>query len=66
MELKEFYLYFVHSYHAVTTDEYIIGKTWYGYEFVSAVQNGNIFVIQPHPEKSHENGLEILRNFVQM
>jgi glutamine amidotransferase len=63
---KEFYLYFVHSYHAVTTDEYIIGKTWYGYEFVSAVQNGNIFGIQPHPEKSHENGLEILRNFVQM
>jgi len=63
---KEFYLYFVHSFHAVTTDEYAIGKTWYGYEFVSAVQNGNIFGIQPHPEKSHENGLEILRNFVQM
>ncbi|WOE70579.1 imidazole glycerol phosphate synthase subunit HisH [Hydrogenimonas thermophila] len=63
---KEFYLYFVHSFHAVTTDEYAIGKTWYGYEFVSAVQNGNIFGIQPHPEKSHENGLEILSNFVQM
>jgi len=63
---KEFYLYFVHSFHAVTTDDYAIGKTWYGYEFVSAVQNGNIFGIQPHPEKSHENGLEILRNFVQM
>jgi len=63
---KEYYLYFVHSFHAVTTDEYAIGKTWYGYEFVSAVQNSNIFGIQPHPEKSHENGLEILRNFVQM
>ena len=63
---KEFYLYFVHSYHVVTKDEYIIGKTWYGYEFVSAVQNGNIFGIQPHPEKSHESGLEMLRNFVQM
>jgi glutamine amidotransferase len=63
---KEFYLYFVHSFHAVTTDEYVIGKTWYGYEFVSAVQNGNIFGIQPHPEKSHENGLKILRNFVEM
>jgi len=63
---KEFYLYFVHSFHAVTADQYIIGKTWYGYEFVSAVQNGNIFGIQPHPEKSHENGLKILRNFVRM
>ena len=63
---KGFYLYFVHSFHAVTSDEYIIGKTWYGYEFVSAVQNGNIFGIQPHPEKSHENGLKILRNFVQI
>jgi len=63
---KGFYLYFVHSFHAVTVDECVIGKTWYGYEFISAVQNGNIFGIQPHPEKSHENGLEILRNFVQM
>ena len=63
---RDFYLYFVHSYHAVTTDEYIIGRTWYGYEFVSAVQNGNIFGIQPHPEKSHDNGLKILKNFVDM
>jgi len=63
---KRFYLYFVHSFHVVTTDDYVIGKTWYGYEFVSAVQNGNIFGIQPHPEKSHENGLKILHNFVQI
>ncbi len=63
---KEFYLYFVHSYHAVAPDEYVIGRTWYGYEFVSAVQNGNIFGIQPHPEKSHDNGLEILKNFVEL
>ncbi len=62
---KEFYLYFVHSFHAVTPDEYAIGRTWYGYEFVSAVQNGNIFGIQPHPEKSHDNGLKILKNFIE-
>ncbi len=62
---KAFYLYFVHSYHAVTPDDYAIGKTWYGYEFVSAVQNGNVFGIQPHPEKSHDNGLKILKNFVE-
>ncbi|BDY13469.1 imidazole glycerol phosphate synthase subunit HisH [Hydrogenimonas cancrithermarum] len=63
---KAFYLYFVHSYHAVTADEYAIGRTWYGYEFVSAVQNGNVFGIQPHPEKSHDNGLKILKNFVEL
>ncbi len=63
---KEFYLYFVHSYHAVCDDAYAIGKTHYGYEFVSAVQNGNIYGIQPHPEKSHENGLKIIENFAKL
>lgn len=63
---KEFYLYFVHSYHAVCDDVYAIGKTHYGYEFVSAVQNGNIYGIQPHPEKSHNNGLKIIENFAKL
>jgi len=63
---KEFYLYFVHSFHAVCDDQYAIGKTHYGYKFVSAVQNGNIFGIQPHPEKSHENGLKIIENFTKL
>jgi len=63
---KDFYLYFVHSYHAVCDDKYAIGKTHYGYEFVSAVQNGNIYGIQPHPEKSHENGLKIIENFAKL
>jgi len=63
---KDFYLYFVHSYHAVCDDAYAIGKTHYGYAFVSAVQNGNIYGIQPHPEKSHENGLTIIENFAKL
>ena len=62
----DFYLYFVHSFHAVCDDKYAIGKTHYGYEFVSAVQNGNIYGIQPHPEKSHENGLQIIENFTKL
>lgn len=62
----DFYLYFVHSFHATCDEQYVIGKTHYGYEFVSAVQNGNIYGIQPHPEKSHENGLKIIENFVQL
>jgi glutamine amidotransferase len=63
---QDFYLYFVHSFHAVCDDAYAIGKTHYGYEFVSAVQNGNIYGIQPHPEKSHENGLKIIENFAKL
>jgi glutamine amidotransferase len=63
---KEFYLYFVHSFHAVCDDKYAIGKTYYGYEFVSAVKKDNIYGIQPHPEKSHENGLKIIENFVKL
>ncbi len=62
----DFYLYFVHSFHAVCDDRYAIGKTHYGYEFVSAVQNNNIYGIQPHPEKSHENGLKIIENFAKL
>ncbi len=63
---KAFYLYFVHSYHAVCDDRYAIGKTLYGYEFVSAVQNENVYGLQPHPEKSHKVGLKILKNFVEL
>lgn len=63
---KDFYLYFVHSFHAECNDQYTIGKTHYGYEFVSAVQNKNVYGIQPHPEKSHENGLKIIENFAKL
>ena len=59
------YLYFVHTYHVTCRDEAdIIGRTNYGYEFTSAVAHNNVFGIQPHPEKSHENGLKILENFI--
>jgi len=62
----EFYLYFVHSYHVECDEKYAIGKTQYGYEFVSAVNKDNIYGFQPHPEKSHNVGLKILENFVKM
>lgn len=64
--LENPYLYFVHSYHAVTDEKNVIGKTEYGYEFVSAVHKENIYGFQPHPEKSHDNGLKILKNFMNL
>jgi len=64
--LQDPYLYFVHSYHAVTEDKYTIGKTVYGYEFTSVVNKDNIYGFQPHPEKSHDNGIKILENFMKL
>ncbi len=63
---KAFYLYFVHSFHALCDKRYIIGKTYYGYDFPSAIYNENIYGFQPHPEKSHDTGLLILKNFMEM
>ena len=61
------YLYFVHTFHVTCDDkEDIIGETDYGYRFTSAVAHNNIMGIQPHPEKSHENGLKILENFIKL
>ena len=63
----EHYLYFVHTYHVTCKDtEDIIGETYYGYKFTSAVAHNNIMGIQPHPEKSHKNGLKILKNFINL
>lgn len=60
------YAYFVHSYHAVCDDKFALAKTTYGYEFVSAVCKENVFGFQPHPEKSHENGIKIIKNFTEL
>lgn len=57
-------VYFVHSFAAAHTDpEQVIATTDYGPEIVAAVQSGNFFGCQFHPEKSGEAGLTILRNF---
>ena len=64
--LENPYLYFVHSFHAVCDAKYVIGTTHYGYDFVSAVQKDNIYGFQPHPEKSHDNGIQILKNFMKL
>lgn len=58
------YVYFVHSYHCVPKDDSnIIATTDYGCDVTAAVQRGNVFGCQFHPEKSGEAGLTILSNF---
>ena len=58
------YVYFVHSFCGVASDPAsVIAQTDYGVPVVAAVQNGNVYGCQFHPEKSGEVGLQILRNF---
>ena len=60
------YVYFVHSYHAVTPKEYVIADTEYGGTLTGAVALDNVMGCQFHPEKSGEVGLNILRAFLEM
>lgn len=59
-------VYFVHSYYASGCDDYIIADSEYGAPLTAAVQNGNVFGCQFHPEKSGNVGLAILKAFVEM
>jgi len=59
--------YFVHSYHVQCYNPVdILAETIYEYPFTSAVQKGNISGVQFHPEKSHDVGEQLLRNFVNL
>lgn len=61
------WFYFVHSYHPRPTDPGIVAtETTYGATFASSVWRGNTFATQFHPEKSQENGLRLLSNFVEL
>ena len=63
---KEDYFYFVHSFHVnCKNKEDILSITEYGKKFISAIQKENIIGVQFHPEKSHDAGLEILKNFAE-
>lgn len=59
------YMYLVHSYYA-PVNEYTIATTNYELEYSSALQRGNFFGVQFHPEKSGVFGEQILKNFLQL
>lgn len=59
--------YFVHTFCGVADrEEDVIARTEYGVPVVAAVQAGNAFGCQFHPEKSGETGLQILKNFGEL
>ena len=60
------YFYFVHSFYLKGADEGdVAATTEYGVEIECAVERGNLFATQFHPEKSGEIGLCLLKNFVK-
>jgi glutamine amidotransferase len=59
--------YFVHSYHLkCNNSDDIIAETIYDYYFTSAFQKENLYGVQFHPEKSHDAGEIMFRNFIKM
>ena len=61
------YYYFVHSYYfEPNSDKNILGSTYYGDNFASAIFSENIMGVQFHPEKSHSNGIQLLSNFAKI
>ncbi len=58
--------YFVHGYHFQPRNHAVISAVCrHGVEVVASVQQGNLFGVQFHPEKSQQVGLHVLKNFVQ-
>jgi len=57
--------YFVHSYHFITSEKRVISaEVEYGMRLVAAVEHNNIFGLQFHTEKSQQEGLNVLNNFL--
>lgn len=60
------YVYFNHSYYCQPWNSSdVVATTDYGLQYACAVQSGNIFGVQFHPEKSQTVGLRILKNFLE-
>lgn len=64
-EMSEFY--FVHSYYMnVKNQGEVLNETTLDHNFTSAVEKENIFGVQYHPEKSHDVGMRLLKNFIEL
>lgn len=64
-DFSEFY--FVHSYHIKVNDKSdLLNESEYEYLFTSAVEKDNIFGVQYHPEKSHDSGAQLIKNFIKL
>jgi imidazole glycerol-phosphate synthase subunit HisH len=55
--------YFDHSYHYQGPEQFIAAQCDYGMPVSAAICHNNIYGVQFHPEKSHNNGLRLFRSF---
>ena len=60
------FVYFVHSYYLKAEEDVVTATVDYGVEIHAAVERGNVFATQFHPEKSSKTGLRILKNFCEI
>jgi imidazole glycerol-phosphate synthase subunit HisH len=63
---KDAQFYFLHSYYFYSDSPVIAAEANYGFNFVCAVNSGNVYGVQFHPEKSHHWGALILKNFAEI
>ena len=61
---KNNFFYFLHSYYfKCNNSDHVLGVSDYGSLFSSCINFENIYGVQFHPEKSHNNGEKLLHNF---
>ena len=59
--------YFLHSYYFAPRDPaHVLSETDYHGVYASSVRRGKIFGVQFHPEKSHQWGVQLLKNFSKL
>jgi imidazole glycerol-phosphate synthase subunit HisH len=59
--------YFLHSYcFDCEDDSSILAQADYKGSFTCAVESKNVFGVQFHPEKSHQFGIQLLKNFAEL
>ena len=60
--------YFNHSYAIKNSESSTFSDVMtcnYGEDFIAALKYNNLFGIQPHPEKSQKQGLQVIKNFIE-
>jgi imidazole glycerol-phosphate synthase subunit HisH len=66
IKAKEANFYFVHSFHMVCDRaQTCVATTDYGAALTAVVRQGNLVATQFHPEKSQDNGLRLLQNWLE-